>query len=146
MFHTASTVCRPWKPLRSMLWLTTASGWALPPSTVATFLPPMKYSQFDVRCRAVFTQVNVTFVPTALAGQFRLSSDSTENWDSPPSHERRPLTPSTLCGSNWMGPQFATAPDAHSACRLGGAETYPWARAGDATASVDPTAPSATSG
>ena len=59
MFHTASTVCRPGNALRSTLCVTTASGCALPPSTVATFLPSTKYSQLLVRCRAVITQVKV---------------------------------------------------------------------------------------
>src|SRR4051794_3025405 len=123
MFQTASTFCRPGNAPRSILCVTTASGWALPPSTVATFLSPMKYSQLLVRCRAVITQVKVTVEPTALAGQLRLSSLSTEKPATPPSQDLRPLGPSTLCGSDWIWPQSATAPDAHRACRLGGAET-----------------------
>jgi hypothetical protein len=82
-----------------------------------------------------------------LAGQLRDSSASTENPATPPSHDFRPLGPSTLCGSNWIWPQFATAPEAHNACRLGGVETYPWASAGEATAKLDPTVtPRATRG
>jgi hypothetical protein len=102
MFQTASTVCRPGNAPRSTLCVTTASGCWLPPSTVAIFLSPMKYSQLLVRCRAVITQVNVTVRPTARAGQLRLLSDSTENCATPPSHDFRPLGPSTLCGSNWI--------------------------------------------
>jgi hypothetical protein len=106
-----------------MSWVTTASGCWLPPSTVAILRPPMKYSQLLVRCRAVMTQVKVARVPTARAGQLRLSSLSTAHCATPPWQDRCPLGASTLCGSNWIGPQFDTAPDAHRACRLGGAET-----------------------
>src|SRR5690349_8716077 len=123
MFQTARTVCLPGKALRSTLCVTTASGCALPPSTVATFLPPMKYSQLLVRWRAVMTQVKVTFLPTALAGQLRLSSASTDHCATPPLQDFCPFGASTLCGSNWIAPQSFTAPDAQSAWRLGGAET-----------------------
>src|SRR5690242_5511643 len=123
MFQTASTFCLPGNALRSTLCVTTASGWALPPSTVATFLSPMKYSQLLVRWRAVITQVKVTLLPTVLAGQLRLSSASAEKPATSPLQDLLPLGASTLCGSNWIAPQSATAPDAQRACRLGGAET-----------------------
>ena len=83
----------------------------------------MKYSQLLVRCRAVNTQVNVTVRPTDRTGQARLLSFSTENWGRPPSQRFRPFGPSTLCGSNWIGPQSGTTRCAHRAWRLGGAET-----------------------
>ena len=123
MFHTASTVRLPGNWLRSTECVTTDAGCAPPSSNVATFFPPTKYSQVDVRCRAVNTQLKLTVDPTVLAGHFRDSSASTENCASPPSHDRNPFGPSTLCGSNWIGPQFATVPEAHSAWRLGGEET-----------------------
>src|SRR4029453_12700580 len=93
--------------------------------TVATFLPPMKYSQLLGRWRAVMTHVNVTLLPTALAGQLRLWSASPHHSPTPPLQERCPLGASTLCGSNWIGPQFAPAPEAHSACRLRGGGARP---------------------
>jgi hypothetical protein len=79
MFQTASRVCRPGNALRSIRWSTTAAGCWFPPSTTATRVLPMKYSQLLVRCRAVNTQVNVTVRPTDRTGQARLLSFSTEN-------------------------------------------------------------------
>src|SRR5687768_7547187 len=100
MFHTASMVRFPGKRLRSTECVTTDAGCAPPSSKEPTLLPPTKYSHVEVRCRAVNTQLKLTVEPTVLAGQARDSSASTENWASPPSHDRSPLGPSTLCGSN----------------------------------------------
>jgi hypothetical protein len=80
----------------------------------------MKYSKLLVACRAVKTHLNVTDLPTDVAGQPLLSSSSTANRLLPPLQLRRPLGPSTLCGSYWIWPQFLTPPCAHRACRLGG--------------------------
>src|SRR6185503_10627733 len=138
MFQTANTVRFPGNRLRSTECVTTEAGCAPPSSKEATLFPSTKYSQVDVRCRAVNTQLKLTVEPTVLAGQFRDSSASTENWASPPSQDLSRFGPSTLCGSNWIGPQPATVPAAHSACRLGGEDTYPCAWAGEATTRVDP--------
>ncbi len=123
MFHTARIFCRPVKPPRLMLCDTVAPGcWPLPLTTPTRVLP-IQYSQLLVACRAVLTQVKVSELPTEVAGQPRLSSLRTANWAIPALQLRRPLGPSTLCGSYLIWPQSGTRPCAQSACRLGGAET-----------------------
>jgi hypothetical protein len=82
----------------------------------------MKYSQVLVAWRAVSTQLKVTVRPTYVAGQFRAVSLSTAKRVPPPLHSFEPLGASTLCGSQTMSPQFATAPLAQFAWRLGGEE------------------------
>src|SRR5689334_16895721 len=119
MFHTARSFCRPEKPPRLTVCDTVAPGWRPPPSTTATRVLPIQYSQLDVACRAVLTQVNVTELPTEVAGQPRLSSLSTANWAMPAWQLLRPLGPSTLCGSYLIWPQSGTRFWAHSAWRLG---------------------------
>nr|BFE71248.1 hypothetical protein GCM10020092_045490 [Actinoplanes digitatis] len=76
-----------------------APGWAPPSLKLASRVPPMKYSQLVVECRAVSTQLNVTVWPTDAAGQFRLLSLSTAKRLPPPLHCIEPLAASTLCGS-----------------------------------------------
>ena len=92
MFHTASTVRRPGNRAQVDLVRDHRGRLRLPPSTTATLVPPMKYSQLLVRCRAVNTQLKVTVEPTDRAGQFATSA-STENWASPPSQRPQPLRP-----------------------------------------------------
>ena len=60
MFHRASTVCRPVKPPMLTVWDLVAPGCAPPSLNEASSVPPMKYSQVDVECRAVSTQLKVT--------------------------------------------------------------------------------------
>src|SRR5690349_1113952 len=50
----------------------------------------------------------------------------------PPLQLRDPFGASTLCGSYWIEPQFATTPVAHWSWRLGGLVTHPCALAGEA--------------
>ncbi len=123
MFQTASSFCRPEKPPRLTACDTVASGWRPPPSTTATRVLPIQYSQLAVACRAVLIQVKVTVLPTEVAGQLRLSSLRTANWAMPAWQLFRPLGPSTLCGSYLIWPQSGTRFCAQSACRLGGEET-----------------------
>jgi hypothetical protein len=99
MFHRASTVNRPVRPPRLTLCDTVALGCRPPSSNTAMRVPPTKYSQVLVACRAVSTQLNVTLLPTDVAGQARLLSLSTANRVPPPLHCMEPLGASTLCGS-----------------------------------------------
>src|ERR1700754_660588 len=107
-FHRASTVSRPVRPPRLTLCDLVAPGCAPRSSKTAIRLPPTKYSQVLVACRAVITQLNVTLCPTEVAGQFRLLSLRTEKRLPPPLHCMEPLGASTLCGSYTNSPPFAT--------------------------------------
>src|SRR3954452_20514008 len=122
MFHRARTVCRPVKlPMLTVCCLV-APGWAPPSLKEASSVPPMKYSQVAVECRAVRTQLKVTVRPTVAYGQGLLLSLSTAKREPPPLQSVEPLGASALCGSEMMSPQPATAPLAQLACRLGGDE------------------------
>src|SRR3954451_12862929 len=99
MFHRARIVCLPVKlPMLTVCCLV-APGWAPPSLKDASRVPPMKYSQVAVECRAVMTHLKVTVLPTPAYGQGLLLSLSTAKRDPPPLQSVEPLGASTLCGS-----------------------------------------------
>src|SRR5262249_10822364 len=123
MFQIARTFTFPFRAPRLTLWVTTAGGGWFLPSKKAIRGEPTKDSYDLVRCRAVNVHVKGNVLCTFVGTQPLFSVSRTANRALPPLHLRRPLGPSTLCGSYWICPQFLTIPLAHWACRLVGALT-----------------------